>query len=216
MQEHNGCGHVWHWTGVVAVDNQEECEYEYCCSQCGMVADRDLVYRPNTTYECVYCGEAFIGNDKHRDIYRCDEHLLHSSRRPISGGNNNPVMVRLHYMHHKKVPQAIRDAFPLIQDIVQNAGEMTQCRFRDIAAHAHTDIYRICIPGMADPSLWNSEYCQTTNLLHEYAHLKSQADHSNPAFWDENRELHALHHVPYSVQEQIQEQFGWRPRRRPR
>ena len=193
------------------VENQIESKYR--CTQCGIVATHDLVYRPNTTYECVYCGEAFIGNDKHRDIYRCDKHLLHSSLRPVSGGNNNPVMVRLYYMHHKKVPQAIRDAFPLIQDIVQNAEEMTRCRFRDVAAHTHTDIYRICIPGMADPSLWNSVYYPTTELLHEYAHLKSQAGHFNSAFWNENRALHALHHVPYDAQERIQEKYGWYPPR---
>ncbi len=203
------CEHDFQWIGVIHAE--DEVHSQYRCSKCGRREDHDLVYRPNTTYECVYCGDAFIGNDKYRDIYRCDSHLLHSSTRPISGGNNNPVMIRLHYKHLKKIPQAIKNAFPLINDIVEKADVLTKCRFPDIAAHAHLEIYRVCIPGTANPSLWDDAYRPTTVLLHEYAHLKSGTGHFAPAFWAENKALHALHGVPYDTQIRIQEEYSWYP-----
>ena len=133
----------------------------------------DLVYRPNTTYVCVYCGEDFVGNDSYRDIYRCDRHLLDSSERPVSGGTNNPAMIRRYYMHRKKIPKPIREKFPLVADIVQNATELTRCRFPDMGAHTHKSIYRICIPGVANPALWNSDYHPTSLMLDAYEHLVS-------------------------------------------
>ena len=169
----------------------------------------DLVYRSGATYECVYCGDLFLGNDRHKDIYRCDQHLLHSSERPIYGGNNNPVLVRLYYMHRKKIPSPVLESFPLIRDIVQKAVGLTRCQFRDIDAHTHNEIYRICIPGVANPSLWNDAYMPTTTLLHEYAHLVSQAGHYDESFWEANRALHKEHHVSYDSQERIRERFGW-------
>lgn len=212
--------------------------------------DEHLIYKPGTTYECVYCGEPFVGNDRYRDIYRCDKHLLLVGLRPLgrpgqashveveaalreiaeSGGksaatlrlltsfdeghtagrNTNPAMIRRYYLPTRKIPDAIRASFPLIQDIVGNATELTGCTFEfrargfdGAAAHAHRDIGRICIPGLANPSLWNDLYVPTGTLLHEYAHLVTGAGHENEEFWACNRSLHEQFNVNYIHEERI-------------
>lgn len=116
------------------------------------------------------------------------------------------------------IPEPIRQRFPLIQQIVVGADDLVlgqwACSPGNLwgvstsreGAHAHREIYRICTYLSA---LWSEDYTPTTELLHEYAHLASQADHRDAAFWETNRRLHLEHSVPYIGQERIQREFGW-------
>ena len=119
------------------------------------------------------------------------------------------------------IPEPIRQRFPLIQQIVVGADDLAlgqwACapgnlwgvsRARE-GAHTHMEIYRICTMQSA---LWREDYTPTTELLHEYAHLVSQADHLDTAFWETNKQLHKEHGVSYEGQERIQREFGWYPR----
>ena len=179
----------------------------------------DLVYRPGHTYQCAYCGEPFVGNDKRKDVYRCDEH---------AGGYGNPALIRRRVLIGDRIPPTIRQRFPLIRSIVHLGdypglapadsalgpwacapGNLWGVSMAREGAHAHREIYRICTMLSA---LWREDYTPTTELLHEYAHLVSQSDHLDRPFWETNKRLHREHGVSYEGQERIQREFGWFPR----
>ena len=98
---------------------------------------------------------------------------------------------------------ALDRVFPLIRSINIHANVFGGCQGEDwdqVLAHAHTEDDIICVRGPIT-DLFEKDGKPTSLLLHEYAHLRAQAGHTDE-FWAENKQLHADFGVMHKQREE--------------